>query len=63
MPKKNERLRLCVDYRGLNTITIKNRYSLPLITKTLNRLYGFKVFTKLNLKDIYYKIRIKANDK
>ena len=42
---------------------IKNRYSLFLITKTLNRLYDDKIFTKLNLKNIYYKIRIKKNDK
>ena len=62
MPKKNEELRLCVDYRGLNTITIKNRYSLSLIIKTLNRLYEFKIFTKLNLKNTYYKIRIKVDD-
>ena len=41
---------------------IKNRYSLFLIIKTLNRLCDVKVFTKLNLKNIYYKIRIKKND-
>ena len=44
-------------------IIIKNRYSLFLITKTLNRLYDVKVFIKLNLKNVYHKIRIKENDK
>ena len=42
---------------------IKNRYLLSLITKTLNRLYDVKVFIKLNLKNVYYKIRIKKDDK
>ena len=42
---------------------IKNRYLLFLIIKTLNRLCDVKVFTKLNLKNIYYRIRIKKNDK
>ena len=37
-------------------IIIKNRYLLSLIIKILNRLYEFKIFTKLNLKNIYYKI-------
>ena len=42
---------------------IKSRYLLSLIIKILNRLCEFKIFTKLNLKSIYYKIRIKINDK
>ena len=48
-----------MNYKKLNAIIVKNRYSLSLITKTLNRLYDVKVFIKLNLKNIYYKIRIK----
>ena len=63
MFKKDEGLRFYVNYRGLNAIIIKNRYLLFLIIKILNRLYEFKIFTKLNLKDIYYKIRIKIDDK
>lgn len=51
-----------MDYRGLNTVTVKNRHLLPLITEILNRLYGVKVFSKLDLKDAYHKIRIKAGD-
>ena len=61
--KKNNELHLCINYKKLNAMIIKNRYSLPLITKTLNRLYNVKIFMKLNLKNIYHKIRIKKNDK
>ena len=43
--KKNSRLRLCIDYQGLNNLTIKNRYSLPLIGKFLNCLGRTKHFT------------------
>jgi hypothetical protein len=56
-------LRLCVDYRGLNKITKKNRLALPLISKTLNCLGGAVVFTKLNIKNAYYCIRIKQGNK
>jgi hypothetical protein len=51
-----------VDYRGLNKITIKDRYPLPFISKTLDRLISAAYYTKLNLKDAYYRIRIKAGD-
>ena len=54
MLKKDRGLRLYIDYRGLNKVTIKNRYLLPLISKTLDRLSSAEVFTKLNLKDTYY---------
>ena len=62
MSKKNNELRLCVDYRDLNAIIIKNRHSLSLISETLNRLCESKIFTKLNLKNVYYKLRIKIDD-
>ena len=62
VPKKDGGLRLCVDYRGLNAVTVKNRHPLPLITKTLDRLCGAKVFTKLDLKDAYHRIRIREGD-
>jgi hypothetical protein len=60
--KKDGSLRLCVDYRGLNRITIKNRYPLPLISETLDRLRGAKVFTKIDLRGAYNLLRIKAGD-
>ena len=53
VPKKDGGLRLYVDYRGLNKVTIKNRTPLPLISKTLDRLRRSKRFTKLDLKDTY----------
>ena len=62
IPKKDGTLRLYVDYRGLNAITIKNRYPLPLISETLDRLSGATIFTQLDLKDAYHRIRIKKGD-
>ena len=62
IPKKNGTLRLCVDYRGLNSITIKNRYPIPLVSELLDRLKGAKVFSKIDLTDAYYRIRIREGD-
>ena len=61
--KKNNNLRLYVDYRGLNKVTIKNRHSLSLISETLDRLNEVKRFTKLDLKNTYHRIRIRKGDK
>jgi hypothetical protein len=52
-------LRFCVDYRGLNALTVKNRYPLPLISETLDRLSSAKVFTKLDIIAAFNRIRIK----
>jgi hypothetical protein len=46
----------------LNSVTIKNRYPLPLITKIIDRVTRAKYFSKIDLKDAYYKIQIKAGD-
>jgi hypothetical protein len=62
VPKKNGKLRLVVDYRQLNDVTIKDRTPLPLISKLRDRLHGKKYFTALNLKDAYNLIRIKPGD-
>jgi hypothetical protein len=62
VPKSDGTLRLCVDYRGLNRITIKNRYPLPLISEILDRIQGAQWFTKLDIKDAYYRIRIREGD-
>ena len=56
--KKDGSLRLCVDYRGLNRITVKNRYPIPLISELLDRIRGSKYFTKLDLRGAYNLIRI-----
>ena len=56
--KKDETLRSVINYRELNKITVKNQYSLSLITETLDRLSRVKIFSKLNIKDVYHCIRI-----
>jgi len=54
VPKPDGTLRLCVDYRVLNKITIKNKYPLPLMNELRSRLGKATVFTKLDLKNGYY---------
>ena len=60
--KKNGKLRLYIDYRQLNTIIIKNRYLLPVISELQIRITGVKVFTKINIREVYYRIRIKSGE-
>ncbi len=60
--KPDGNLRLCVDYRGLNNLTIKNRYLLPLIGESLDRLGRAKRFTKLDLTSAYHRMRIREGD-
>ena len=54
---------LYVNYRYLNKIIIKNRYPLLLVGELFNRLGYIKIFTKLNLYNVYYRIYIKKGDK
>ena len=61
--KLNGKLRMYIDYRQFNAITVKNRYTLPLIHKMQNRIKRFKIFTKIDIREEYYKIRIKKNEK
>jgi len=60
--KKDGKLRLCGDYRALNHVTKKDRYPLPLIGEALDRLQTAKYYTKLDIKDAYHNVRIKAGD-
>jgi hypothetical protein len=60
--KKDESLRLCVDYRPLNAVTIKNKYPLPRIDVLFDQLVGAKVFSKIDLRSGYHQIKIRAND-
>jgi len=63
VPKPNVRgLRLCVDYRGLNAVTIPNRYPLPLMQELQDRVQGAQWFTKLDLKNGFNLIRIRKGD-
>jgi hypothetical protein len=63
VPKADSTIRLCVDYRGLNKVTIKNRYPILLVSEILDRLLKAKLFIKLNLCDTYYRLRVKEGDK
>ena len=58
--KPDGKLRLVVDYHGLNRVTIKNRYPHPLIPKMLDRLHCGKIFTKIDLRNAYHQVRVKA---
>jgi hypothetical protein len=56
-------VRICYNYRGLNNVTVKNQYLLPLIRKTLNALYGAKFYTKLNIITTFNRIYITKGHK
>lgn len=60
--KKDGSLRLCVDYRRLNAITIKNRYPIPLIGDLLDQLRYAKIFTKIDLRGAHNLLRIAAGE-
>ena len=60
--KSDGSLWLCVNYRGLNNLTIKNRYPLPLIGESLDRLGRAKRFTQLDLTSAYHRMRIREGD-
>ena len=61
--KKDGALRLCVDYRQLNDITIKNRYPLPRIDELIGRLQGATYFSKIDLKSGYHQLQVKEEDR
>ena len=60
--KKEGSLRPCLDYRGLNKGTIKDRYPLPLIDETLTRIAKARIVTKIDIRDAYNLICIKEGD-
>lgn len=60
--KHDGTLRMCVDYRALNKITIKNRYPIPLIGELFDQLGSAKVFSKIDLRSGYWQVRIASGD-
>ena len=60
--KKDGSMRLCVDYRQLNKVTIKNRYPISRIDDLMDQLVGVEVFSKIDLRSGYHQIRVKAED-
>jgi hypothetical protein len=60
--KKDGSMRLCVDYRALNKVTIKNKYPLPKIDDLFDQLKGAKYFSKIDLRSGYYQLKIQSED-
>jgi hypothetical protein len=60
--KKDGTQRMCVDYRALNEVTIKNKYPLPRIEDLFDQLKGARVFSKINLRSGYHQLRIRTSD-
>ena len=60
--KKDGSLRLCIDYRGLNKVTIKNKYPLPRIDDLFDQLAGSRVFSRIDLRSCYHQLKVRAED-
>ena len=62
MKKKDGTMRMCIDYRSLNAVTIKNKYPLPHIEDLFNQLKEAKFFLKIDLRPGYYQLKIRPQD-
>ena len=62
MKKKDGTLRMCIDYRHINKVTVKNKYPLPRIEDLFDQLKGASVFSKIDLRSGYYRLRVKKVD-
>ena len=60
--KRGKTLRLCIDYRQLNRVTIKNRYPLPRIDDLFDQLRGARVYSKIDLRTGYHQLRVRETD-
>ena len=60
--KKDGTLRMCIDYRQINKVTVKNKYPLPRMEDLFDQLKGAGVFSKIDLRSGYYQLRVKEGD-
>ena len=60
MKKKDGTLRMCIDYRQINKVIVKNKYPLPRIEDLFDQLKGASVFSKIDLRSGYYQLRVKV---
>jgi hypothetical protein len=59
---KHGTLRLCIDFRQLNKVTVKNKYPLPRIDDLFDQLKDARIFSKIDLRSGYHQVRIKEED-
>ena len=62
VPKKDGTKRFCVDFRGLNKVTVRDRYPLPLIDEVIDRFHGMQFFSKMDLRSGFWQVPLDARD-
>ena len=62
MKKKDGSMRMCIDYRQLNKVTIRNKYLIPRIDDLFDQLQGASVFSKIDLRSGYHQLKVRAED-
>ena len=60
--KKDGTMKMCIDYRHLNKVTVKNKYPLPRIDDLFDQLQGASLFSKIDLRSGYHQLKIRASD-